>query len=175
VTELASRSSPEVTYHDIRQARRSLAEARIIEPVHSFGRGQPYALTPWGRSAVGPLAAAAKWERDFLVGGSGAFTPAEGETLLLLALSLIGVLPGGLSGTCSLGLYEGHGIRVIVDGGRIVSSIPETADGCACRVSGTPSAWLEALLDGRRSGLEMSGSAMSLAAMLTAGLQEACS
>lgn len=175
VTDLASRCSPEATYNDVRRTRLALADAGLVEPVRASGRGSPYGLSQWARCAVAPLAAAARWERNFLAGAAGIFTATEGETLLLLGLALIDLLPGALSGACMLQLEEGSGVRVEIEDGRIVSSVPVSENGHLAHVRGSTSAWLDALLDGGRDGLEMRGNTPRLPALLTVGLQEACS
>jgi hypothetical protein len=55
----------------------ALAESGLIEPVGAQGRGQPYEITEWAATAARSLAAAARWERDFLVGGAGQECPAN--------------------------------------------------------------------------------------------------
>lgn len=174
VTDLASRCSPQSTYHDVRWARTALADANLVEMVDRPGRGRPFALSDWARGAVGPLAAAARWERDFLIGAAGVLSPIESETLLLLAISLTGDLPGALSGICMLHVDDQRGIRVAVDEGRVVFFSPDSQNGRRCSVSGSSEAWLDALVDGRRSGLEMRGGALRLPMMVIAGLQGVC-
>lgn len=174
VTELAARGAPSVSYNDVRRARRELAAAGLIGAVPSDDRGQPYALSKWACQAVGPLAAAVRWERDSLIGGAGVLQAADGEALLLLAAALIDALPGDLAGRCQLLLEAGGGVSVSVEEGRIVACGAELGAGeDGCHVRGSTFAWLDAMLDDQPGQLEMRGG-IRLTTTLTHALHEVC-
>lgn len=176
LTELARRCAPEVAYHDLRRARLALAEADLIEPVLTRGRGKPYRLTAWAAMAAGPLAAAARWERDLADGNGARLGPVEGETVLLLAAARIEALSGGPSGVCSL-RFDGSddvGLLAEVSAGEVsLRTAPEGRSGPRSALGGSASAWLDALLDGRGERLEMQG-AIRLTTTLAMALSEAC-
>jgi DNA-binding HxlR family transcriptional regulator len=174
VTELAARGAPRVSYHDVRRARESLADAGLVEPVPSEERGQPYTPTRWAREAGGPIAAAVRWEQRYSIEGAAPLTEVEALTLLLLTVPTIQGLSDAPSGKCALRIYDTGGILVAVEEGRVVSWGPLTDEGPQALVRGAVSAWLDALLDGRATGLQMAGD-LRLTRALLAGLQDAWS
>lgn len=174
VTELAAQGAPQVSYHDVRRARQALAGARLIEPVPSVDRGRPFAPTRWGREAVGPLAAAIRWERESVIGRAGPLMPDDGETLLLLATPLIEVATAMSTGSCALLFETGGGVSVVLENGHLILCTPCEGVNGHCEIRGSASAWLDTLLDGRVDELEMRG-AVRLTTELTNGLYSACS
>jgi len=157
LTELDAQSPPEVSYHEARKAREALSETGLIAPVPSEDRRQPYAPTEWARRMARALAAAIRWERDFLVEGVSAPTAVEAEALLLLLAPLIDPLPGGLNGECSLDLDDLGGVSMTVRRGRVASCAPGSSGDAESGISGSLTAWLEALVEGRTTGLRMRG------------------
>lgn len=158
LTELDAQSPPEVSYHEARKARAALAETGLIAPVPSGDRRQPYAPTEWARRMARALAAAIRWERDFLVEGVSTPTAVEAEALLLLLAPLIDPLSDReLDGECSLVLDDLGGVSVNVRGGRVASCAPGSNEDAESRISGSLTAWLEALAEGRTADLEMRG------------------
>jgi DNA-binding HxlR family transcriptional regulator len=174
VTDLASLSSAEATYHDVRQARLALTEASLVRAVPRRGRGQPYELTEWARMAAGPLGAAARWEREFAAPAGRPLAPSDVEALLLLCLGLVESLPGELDGECLLLVEDLEGVRVCIERGAVTAVGLEGGGRCRNRVSGSAGAWLGALLDGYRGDLRMHG-ALRITTRLTTALHEACS
>lgn len=174
VTELASLSPAETTYHDVRQARLALAGAELVRPVLRRGRSQPYELTEWGRMAAGPLGAAARWEGEFANGRGRPLEPVDVEALLLSCAGLVKSLPGELDGECLLLVDDFRGVRIDIERGGVVAAGPADGGVCRNRVSGSAVAWLGALLDGYRGDLRMRG-ALRITTRLTTALYEACS
>ena len=157
LTELDAQSPPEVSYHEARKAREALSETGLIAPVPSGDRGQPYAPTEWARRMARALAAAIRWERDFLLEDVSAPTSVEAEALLLLLVPLIDPLSEELSGKCSLELDGLGGVSMIVKRGRVASCAPGLSEDSESAISGSLTAWLEALIEGRTAGLRMHG------------------
>jgi hypothetical protein len=128
------------------------------------GRTRPYAVTPWLRGAIAPLAAAIEWERRF-DGGTGVRpTALDAEAVFLLAVPLVR-LSSSLSGSVRLvaqfrtkdGGTRSAGAMAKLEEGRIsscVSRLDGRADGWA---AGTLSSWLHAAIRGKHDNLEFGG------------------
>lgn len=172
VTELDSLSPPDVTYHEVRKAREALSTAKLIGPVASDERGQPYAATEWARRAAGCIAAAIHWEGAFLSGAERP-APAEAEGLLRMLLPVVEIQPTLQSGVCELRIDRHADLSVLVGEGRIVACDPASSHPRASQVSGDAEAWLHAVLDGKTDSLRMRGG-IHLTAALADGLHRAC-
>jgi DNA-binding HxlR family transcriptional regulator len=171
LTELASMSPPDVTYHEVRRARESLSEAGLVVSVGSEGRAQPYVLVDWARRAAGCVAASIRWEKSF-AGSTASTGPVDVGTLLLLLLPLVNP-PARLSGACMLQIDQPNDFAATVDSGSIVAHPPGQVDiARESRVSGPADAWLAALLDGKADSLAMRGG-IHLTTALTNALHDA--
>jgi DNA-binding HxlR family transcriptional regulator len=126
-------------------------------------RGNPYELTHWLRRAAAPLAAAVAWEREWAVAQTRPMGRIDIESLFLLAIPLL-ELPMELSGRCRLAVEarprpqrEYAGAMVIVEAGKVVSSVARLeadSDGWAV---GTAGSWLGWMSGERDSALEFGG------------------
>ncbi len=101
-----------------------------------------YAATEWLRTAIAPLATAARQELRHPLEDTAPIAALDVQTAFLLTLPLL-ELPGELSGTCSLavGLEDGvagspTGVTVRVEKGRLTS--------CEVRLDGDVDAWAAA-------------------------------
>lgn len=170
LTTLDAQSPPEVSYHELRKARQALSDAGLIAHVASGDRGKPYEPTTWMRRAAGPLAAAIRWERDFLLGPDSEPTTLEVEALLLLLAASPGEMSESLNGTCALRLGHETELSVCVREGRIVTldSSPAARDlKAASAISGSLGAWLDALIERKTSGLRVEGNLRLTTGLLT--------
>jgi DNA-binding HxlR family transcriptional regulator len=145
---------------------RRLAAMRLagqIEACPGGRRGRPYAVTGWLRLAVGPLAAAASWERRHTPAQTAPITRIDAETAFLLAVPPLS-LPTELSGSCRLAMQASNGndsrlagVMVGVEQGRITSCVSSLRGEASAWVSGSAPAWLRAVIDHETDRLEVGG------------------
>lgn len=116
-----------------------------IEARPSNSRSTPWGVTDWLRRGVGPIVAAARWERHHARAAAAPIARLDVEAALLLAVPLL-ALPTELSGSCRLGveLTDGNehrlaGAMVCVERGDIAL--------CTVRLQGHPDAWTTASVD----------------------------
>lgn len=151
----------------------AMGRAGLIETVpgeHSeLARYQP---TPWLRRAIAPLAAAAHWEQLHGLEGASPITRLEIESAFLLSTPLVRV-PRQLSGTCRLvvevqapGGAKQAGAFVTVGNGRITSCVTKIKGQADSWVSGCPTAWMHAVIDGDAESLDVVGGGPLPAALL---------
>ncbi|HEX3359954.1 MAG TPA: winged helix-turn-helix transcriptional regulator [Solirubrobacterales bacterium] len=145
-----------------------------IEPIATHGRGTPYTVTPWLRQAVAAIAAASRWE--------GTHTPDSSmvgridvEAMFLLAIPLVR-LSSDVTGSCRLAVELGAdrqlaGVMVGFANGEPVSYVADLSGSAVSGAVGTLAGWLDALLDARTTGLEVSGDCR-LARAIIDGLHE---
>jgi DNA-binding HxlR family transcriptional regulator len=159
---------------------RRLAAMRLagqIEAVPGESRGTPYRATRWLRGAVAPLAAGSRWERNRAAANSAPIGRLDVEAAFLLTVPYLR-LPAETSGACRMAveLQGGSassglaGVLTTVDAGRVVSCVSQLtgpADGWA---SGTPTAWMDAILENDIEALEIGGDG-DLVRELTGGLR----
>lgn len=147
---------------------RRLAAMRLagqIEASPCKGRGTPYRGTEWLGRAVGPLAAAARWERDHVAARTTPISRIDVEAAFLLTVPMMRLSPD-VSGTCRMavemrgaggGKSSVVGVLVSVEEGRVascVSRLQGLADGWA---SGTANAWMDAVGGREVEALEVGG------------------
>jgi DNA-binding HxlR family transcriptional regulator len=128
------------------------------------GRTRPYAVTPWLRRGIAPLAAAVDWEALFNAEKGVPPTGLDVESALLLSvprLRLSEHLSGSVRLVIQVRATEADsklvGAMVVIDTGRIsscVSRLDGHADGW---VSGSLGSWLSATIRGHRESLEVGG------------------
>jgi DNA-binding HxlR family transcriptional regulator len=157
LTELNAQSPPEVSYHELRKAREALSDTGLITAVASGDRGQPYQLTGWTRRAAPALAAAVRWEHDFLSGEGHEPTSTEVETLLRLFIPSLASVAPALNGDNSPRLDNPEAFSVIVGGDRGPACAGNESSPQAGQVSGSLASWLDALVEGRSAGLQSKG------------------
>jgi len=143
-----------------------------LETQRGNGRGSPNQVTDWLREGVGPIAAAVRWERRHLPDRTAPTTAIDTETAFLLAMPLLH-LPDDLSGSCRLAaeLPNGSkwtlaGVMVEIAGGRVVSCVTRLQGVPEGWILGSPSAWLSAVIDGEKGGLEFGGDGRLATAIL---------
>lgn len=165
-------------YPSLERRLTALRVAGLIKALPGRGRGTPYAVTPWLRRAVGPLAAAIHWERRNQPDSTPPIKPVDAETGLLLAVPLI-ELPPELSGSCRMAVEIGNGRRsrmagaiVGVRAGHIHSCTSRIRDRADSWISGSPTAWLEAVIEASADRLELGGDC-TLGRALAEGLRQA--
>jgi len=151
-----------LSYPALERRMAAMRLAAQIEARPSEGRGTPYAVTRWLRSAVAPLVSAMRWERRHLV-DAPPLTRIDTESAFLLAVPLL-KLPDDVDGSCRMAMELPNGraphlagVIVAAEGGRIAS--------CATRLQGSPDAWasgsadrwMAAMIDADSEGLEIGG------------------
>ncbi len=160
---------------------RRLAALRVTGQVaarKSNGRGTPYGMTDWGREGVGPIAAAARWERRHMPRQTAPIGRIDAEAIFLLAAPLLS-LEGDVSGSCRMAMEvpSSNGQRLA---GVVVGVENRRIESCTSRLEGKPqawalgsvTAWLEAIVDADADSIEHGGDGR-LAHALLLGLHRA--
>ncbi len=134
-----------------------------VEPIPDQGRSTPYVVTDWLRRAVGPLAAAARWEGRYVAAETAPITPLDIEGAFLLAAPLL-QLQVERSGLCRLAVEASNGSEprlagalVGVEEGRVAYCRARLEGDATAWISGSASAWLRAVIDHENDKLEMGG------------------
>lgn len=164
-----------VSYPSLERRISAMRLASLVEPTSSTGRGRPLAVTDWLRKAIGPIAAAARWERRRLREKAPAITNRDAESAFLLALPLLNV-PPDLSGSCRLGVQV-VGAKGLTLAGVVVSVRAGAIEICGTRLEadvdawaiGSAGAWFASVIDRDTGFLEMGGDSR-IAADLIEGL-----
>jgi DNA-binding HxlR family transcriptional regulator len=154
---------------------RELSDLDLIEPAPSTDDVPRYRPTAWLRHAIAPLCASAHWEHMRAIEGAAAISRIEVEASFLLATPLV-CLPSHLSGTCRVavevqgsGAGKQAGAFIVVDRGTVLSCVTRAGTRAESWASGSPTAWLYAVIEGQKGGLDMGGN-VPLAAALLQGL-----
>lgn len=115
--------------------------------------GERFAVTDWLRTAIAPLAAAARQELRHPLEDTAPIAALDVQTAFLLTLPLL-QLPGDLAGDCSLAvdLEEGvrgspTGVTVEVDEGRVVSCDVRLEEGVDAWATASTADWLDAVIE----------------------------
>jgi DNA-binding HxlR family transcriptional regulator len=154
----------ELNYPSLERRLGALRFASLIEAAPAEGRGTPYQATAQLRRAIGPMAAAARWERRHWAQDTPLISRIDVEAAFLLALPAAR-LSSDLSGSCRLGVEireaEGEhriaGVLVQVEDGRVVSCVSRLQGEAEGWAVGTAQAWIDTTIDGRVQGLEIGG------------------
>ncbi len=155
----------------------AMHQAGLIEPAPGAdtARFQP---TPRLRHAIAPLAAAASWEQQNGLEGANPISRLEVESAFLLAIPLV-ELPRQVNGTCRLvvevqaaGGFRQAGAFITVERGQVTSCVTRIQGQAESWVSGSPTAWLHAVMEGKTESLDVAGSG-PLASALLEGLHQA--
>ncbi|HWM54521.1 MAG TPA: winged helix-turn-helix transcriptional regulator [Solirubrobacterales bacterium] len=176
---------PDLSYPGIERRLAAMRAARQVEQAPGQGGGRPYAVTPWLRQAVAPLAVAGRCECRHLADEAEVLTRIDIEAAFLLSVPLVR-LPEGQGGECLLAVdtsggelgpaesEQAHprlaGVRVAVEDGRVVSCVSRLENDPGTWVLGTVQAWLDAFIDGRLAGLRIGGDDPRLVRSLAAEL-----
>ncbi|HEY5815836.1 MAG TPA: winged helix-turn-helix transcriptional regulator [Solirubrobacterales bacterium] len=145
---------------------RRLAAMRLaghVEACPSNGRGTPYALTDWTRQGIGPLAAAARWERRHMPEHTAPIGRVDVEAAFLLSVPLLSP-ENAVSGSCRMAaeIPAGKERRLA---GVVVSVKRGEIESCTSRLQGSPdawalgsvTAWLEAVIEADTDRIEPGG------------------
>ncbi len=166
-----------LSYPSLERRLSAMRLAGQIESRPSNGRGTPYAVTTWLREGVGPIAAAARWERRHVPHATAPITRIDAETVFLLTLPLLRI-SSDLSGTCRMAAEIPNGkarrlagVMIEVEEGEIVSCATQLRGSPDAWALGSPSAWLAAMIEHDGDRLELGGD-RRLARALLAGLHE---
>lgn len=163
-----------LSYPSLERRLGAMRLAGQIEARAGNGRGTPYAVTGWLRSAVAPIAAAARWERAHLPQAAPPIGRLDVEATFLLAVPTLR-LPAESAGTCRIAAEFANGKER-----RLAGAMVAVRDGrvqaCTTRLQGNPdawalgsaSAWLEALIEGDLDGLELGGDCFLARSLLDA-------
>lgn len=140
------------------------------------GEDPTYAVTEWLREGAAPLLAAIRCERLHLQHETAPLMRIDVESLLLLAVPLLG--PGVRDGSSQIAvdLSDGSrsgpaGVRIEAADGGIVSCVSKLDDEPSDWAFGSAGAWLEAIVAGQAGGLE-TGGADGLSAVLIENLHD---
>jgi DNA-binding HxlR family transcriptional regulator len=128
-----------LSYPSLERRLAALRLAGQVRTLPSNGRGTPYAVTDWAREGVGPLVAAARWERRYMPHSTAPIGRIDAEAVFLLALPLLS-LPKNVSGSCRMAM-ELHGSSGRSLAGVVIEIEEGRIETCTSRLQGTPDAW----------------------------------
>ncbi len=161
-----------VSYPSLERRLGAMFMAGLVERTTGAGRSTPYAVTEWLRLALGPLAAAAHWERRNVAEATSAMSRVDVEAGFLLGIPLLR-LPAELSGVCRLAVEVPRGrlagVTVGVKEGEILTCVTSLEGRADAWASGSAGAWLRAVTEDDSDTLEINGDCQ-LAAALVEGL-----
>lgn len=126
------------------------------------GARTPYRISHWGREGMGPLAAAARFERLHMSDLTTPLAPIDVETAFLLATP-IAELHSRVDGTCQLvAQIDGAGSRlagvnVAIDRGKVVECVAQLEPKPRTWALGDSHAWLDAMVRCDYGALHVNG------------------
>lgn len=149
--------------------------AGLVDPRPTAGRRTPYVVSDWLRQAVGPLAAAARWERRHATDRTAPMSKLDIEAFFLLVAPLARI-SAEHSGICRLvaevggtqGDHDLAGVLVEVQEGEVSSCVSRLQGHVDAWAAGSVSTWLRALLGEESDRLELGGSHDFVAALVEA-------
>jgi DNA-binding HxlR family transcriptional regulator len=150
-----------LSYPALERRLSALRAMGLVEPVPPGDRA-PYAVSQWGREAVGPIVAAARFERLHMADVTARLTPIDVEAAFLLATP-IAKLPPGTDGFCQLVAETDRdsqrlaGVNVAVDRGTVVECVARLDPVPRNRAHGDAGTWLHAMAFRDPSPLRISG------------------
>jgi DNA-binding HxlR family transcriptional regulator len=152
-----------LSYPSLERRLASMRMAGLVSPCRGQGRGTPYVVTDWLRLAVAPLAAAVRWERQYVPEETAPIGRLDIETGFLLAMPLLR-LPSGQSGVCRLAVETSNGgerrlagVLVGVEEGNIAYCRARLEGDATAWASGPTAVWLRAVLEQDTDALEVGG------------------
>jgi len=162
LTEI-SRLITGLSYPSLERRLGAMRMAGLIEPRPGSGRGTPYAVTDWLRRAIGPLAAAARWERRNLSDVTSPVRRIDIEAAFLLTLPMVS-LPEPYAGVCRLAVdtsngsqHRQAGVVVRVEKGKVSSCVTRLDGQVDASALGSVAAWIATVLEKDGEQLEFSG------------------
>jgi DNA-binding HxlR family transcriptional regulator len=165
-----------LSYPSLERRLSALRATDLVEPVPN-GTRAPYEVSRWGREAVGPIAAAARFERLHMRETTARLTPIDIEATFLLATP-IAKLSRNTDGLCQLVAdTDGDsqrlaGVNVAVDRGTVVDCVARLDPVPRNRAHGDAGAWLHAMVFRDPTPLHISGDE-DLAHDLVTGVHDA--
>lgn len=151
-----------LSYPSLERRLAALRLAGLVEARKGPGRGTPYSVTRWLRVSVAPLAAAARWERRHRQQDTAPLGRHDVETVLLLLAPML-ELPADCTGSCRIAVEMANGNRgpaglmLNVCEGRVGSYTTSPQGKADAWALGSPTAWLSAVIESDRQGLELGG------------------
>jgi DNA-binding HxlR family transcriptional regulator len=173
LTEL-DRLIPEFNYPSLERRLSAMRSVGLVHTRRAQGRGSVCVVDDWLRSAVAPLAAAARWERRRTPapGDAKRLTPLDIEAMILLSVPPLS-LPKDVSGSCRLAIQLSNGAEpefagalIEVSNGSVVSCLTKARVNATSWAGGSVSDWFDAVLDGGIGALEIGGDAHLARALL---------
>jgi DNA-binding HxlR family transcriptional regulator len=137
------------------------------------GARTPYRISRWGREGMGPLAAAARFERLHMSDLANPLAPIDVETAFLLATPIAELHPR-VDGTCQLAAQiDGRqqrlaGVNVAVDRGKVVECVAQLEPKPQTWALGDTHAWLDAMVRCDYDALHISGNEKLVSALVEA-------
>ncbi len=163
-----------LNYPSLERRLTAMRHLSLLAPVQGEGRSSPYGATGWLRSAIAPLAAAIRWERQHLRDEAPRLAKLDVEAAFLLTLPLLRPAEE-LGGTCRLAVQIGRrgldrlvGVMIEVRAGAVTSCITRLEGSADAWAIGSTGAWLSTVLGHEPCGLELGGERL-----LVSGLAEA--
>ncbi len=171
LTELDRVITP-LSYPSLERRLAAMRLAGHVEACASNGRGTPYTPTTWARQSIGPLAAAARWERRHMPKSTAPVGRIDVEAAFLLSLPLLS-LPSNLSGSCRMAVelpggkeQRLAGVVVGVKDGRIESYTTRLQGSPKAWALGSVTAWLDAVIEADTDRIEPGGDSHLARALL---------
>jgi DNA-binding HxlR family transcriptional regulator len=175
LTELDRRIAS-FSYPALERRLASMRMAGLVEPRPSNSAGTPYIVTEWARRGLSPLAAAGRCEMLHMGDQATPITELDIEAAFMLATPLVG-MPQDVAGSCQLEVEtetngQRAGVRVVVEGGKVVSCESELGSETGAFAIGSAAKWFSAVNDGELGELRFGGGSQ-LAEGLVRGLHSA--
>jgi len=154
---------PSLNYPSLERRLSAMRLAGLVEAREGGGRGTPYSVTGWAQSGIGPILAAARWERRHTPTDTSPLAKLDIETAFLLAAGLLAPPPDA-SGSARLAVELRNdkgpllaGVLLTVGEGRIATCTTRLAGNPEAWISGPAPAWLAALIERDLDGLQLGG------------------
>lgn len=159
------RSVEGASHFEIKGRLRRMHEAGITELLPRQGIARRYELSEWGRAGIAVIAAAGRFEREYLVDGPAPIVPDDAVTALLMALPIV-VLPSGWSGALSFCAKvdpsnrigpQAEAVWVEMREGRVVAAGEGAGPAPDGWVQGSIEEWMAAVIGGNPGALQLGG------------------
>jgi len=166
----------DLSYPALERRLAAMRSTGLVEPAPT-GLRPPYRVSNWGREAVGPVTAAANFERLHLSQEAAPLTPLDIEATFLLATPIARLTPH-TDGFCQLvaktdgGSGRLAGVNVAIDRGRVVECITRLDPTPRNRAVGDAGTWLHAVINRDPESLNISGD-RDLSCRLIGGVHDA--
>jgi DNA-binding HxlR family transcriptional regulator len=150
-----------ISYPSLERRLSAMRATGLVEAVPD-GEGTPYVVTQWGRRGVGPISAAARFERRYLADETPGLKPIDVEAIFMLSAPHAR-LPTRADGVCQLvaEMQDGKrflaGVEVTIDRGRIVSCVSRVDPKPRNWAMGGCVGWLDALVECSTERLSIGG------------------